>query len=64
MPIVSGEGPRDDPIPHVAVRNSKLLMLSARFIEEGLIRPRPGAISERRDGGRGIAIVAEVGVGI
>lgn len=63
MPIVNGDGPRDEPN---AVRNSKLPTLSARDIDEfdGLTRPRPVA-SERRDGGRGIAILlAEVGVGI
>lgn len=64
IPIVNGDGPRDDPIPPIAVRNSKLPILSARDIGEGLIRPR-GAISDLRDGGRGIAILfAEVGVGI
>lgn len=63
MPIVNGDGPRDEPN---AVRNSKLPTLSAREIDEldGLTRPRPAA-SDRRDGGRGIAILlAEVGVGI
>lgn len=62
MPMVSGDGPRDEPN---AVRNSKLPTLSALDIDEldGLTRPRPAA-SERRDGGRGIAILlAEVGVG-
>lgn len=48
----------------LAVRNSKLPTLSAREILDGLVRPRPKA-SERRDGGRGIAILlADVGVGI
>lgn len=71
MPIVNGEGPLEDPIPPIAVRNSSDPMLSARFMEfmgAGLMRPlAPTAISDRRDGGRGIAILlltAEVGVGI
>lgn len=72
MPMVSGDGPRDDPMPPIAVRNSKLPILSARFIAgDGLMRPRAAAtegtitISERREGGLGIAILlADVGVGI
>lgn len=64
MPIVNGDGPRDEPNPMLAVRNSRLFTLSARDILDGLTRPRPVA-SERRDGGRGIAILlADVGVGI
>ena len=64
MPIVNGDGPLDEPYPMLAVRNSKLPTLSARDIVDGLIRPRPAA-SERRDGGRGMAmLLAEVGVGI
>lgn len=64
MPIVNGDGPRDDPIPMLAVRNSRLPTLSAREMVDGLMRPRT-AISERRDGGRGMAILlADVGVGI
>lgn len=64
MPMVNGDGPRDEPNPILAVRNSKLPTLSARDIFDGLTRPRTVA-SERRDGGRGIAILlAEVGVGI
>lgn len=64
IPIVNGDGPRDDPKPMLAVRNSKLPTLSARDIFDGLIRPRPAA-SDRRDGGRGIAMLfADVGVGI
>lgn len=48
----------------LAVRNSRLPTLSARDIVDGLTRPRTAA-SERRDGGRGIAILLpEVGVGI
>lgn len=65
-PIVSGDGPRDDPSPTMlAVRNSRLPTLSARDIVAGLMRPR-AADSERRDGGRGMAMlpVADVGVGI
>lgn len=71
MPIVSGEGPREEPILPIAERNSRLPILSARFIGDGLFRPRrpcvalATTISERRDGGRGIAILlADVGVGI
>lgn len=64
MPIVNGEGPLDEPIPILAVRNSKLPTLSARDIFDGLIRPRTAA-SDRRDGGLGIAILLpDVGVGI
>lgn len=64
MPMVSGDGPLDDPIPMLAVRNSRLPTLSARDIVDGLIRPRT-AVSERRDGGRGMAILLpDVGVGI
>ncbi|KAL9871215.1 uncharacterized protein ACN2A1_014920 [Glossina fuscipes fuscipes] len=32
LPIVNGEGPRDEPIPLIAVRNSKEPILAARFI--------------------------------
>lgn len=71
MPIVSGDGPLEDPIPPIAVRNSNEPMLSARFIAfigAGLIRPlEPIAISDRLEGGRGMAIllpVTDVGVGI
>lgn len=47
------------------MRNSRLPTLSAREIVDGLTRPLPTAVSERRDGGRGIAILpADVGVGI
>lgn len=64
MPIVRGDGPLDDPIPMLAVRNSKLPTLSARDIVDGLTRPRT-AVSDRLDGGRGIAILLpDVGVGI
>lgn len=63
--MVSGDGPRDDPNPMLAVLNSKLPTLSARDILDGLTRPRPVVVSDRRDGGRGIAMLfAEVGVGI
>lgn len=50
----------------LAVRNSRLPTLSAREMVDGLTRPRPTtAVSERRDGGRGIAmLLADVGVGI
>lgn len=74
MPIVNGEGPRDEPIPPIAVRNSKEPILSARFmafIGAGLMRPLAPAttISERLEGGRGMAMlllvpVPDVGVGI
>lgn len=66
MPIVSGDGPRDDPNAMLAVRNSKLPTLSALEMDDvvGLILPRT-PVSDRRDGGRGIAILlADVGVGI
>lgn len=68
MPIVSGDGPRDDPMPMLAVRNSKLPTLSAREIVDGLMRPRTAA-SDRLDGGLGMAMLlvvppADVGVGI
>lgn len=64
MPMVNGDGPRDEPKPMLAVRNSKLPTLSARDIFDGLIRPRP-VVSDRREGGRGIAmLLADVGVGI
>lgn len=65
LPIVNGDGPRDDPIPMLAVRNSRLPTLSALDIVDGLIRPRTVAVSDRRDGGLGIAILLDdVGVGI
>lgn len=54
-PMVSGDGPREDPTPTPAVRNSKLATLSAREIVAGDIRPRV-VPSPRREGGRGIAI--------
>lgn len=64
IPMVNGDGPRDEPKPMLAVLNSKLPTLSARDILDGLVRPRPIA-SERRDGGRGMAILlTDVGVGI
>ena len=37
---MSGDGPRDDPIGILAVRNSKLPTLSVRDIGAGLILPR------------------------
>ncbi|CAD6204815.1 GSCOCG00002995001-RA-CDS [Cotesia congregata] len=58
--MVSGEGPRDDPTPTPAVRNSRLATLSALDIVAGDILPR-GPPSLRRDGGRGI-IIEPVGV--
>lgn len=64
MPIVNGEGPRDEPMPMLAVRNSKLPTLSALEMVDGLMRPRT-ATSDRLDGGLGMAILlADVGVGI
>lgn len=64
MPMVNGDGPRDEPYAMLAVRNSKLPTLSARDIVVGLMRPRT-LVSDRRDGGRGIAmLLADVGVGI
>lgn len=61
--MVRGDGPRE-PYAILWVRNSKLPTLSAREMLDGLIRPRT-AVSERRDGGRGMAILfADVGVGI
>lgn len=63
IPIVSGDGPRDDPIP-TAVRNSILPTLSALDIDDGLTRPLI-PVSDRLDGGLGIAILLpDVGVGI
>lgn len=66
MPIISGDGPRDDPNPMLNVRNSRLPTLSARDMFDGLMRPRPVvSVADRREGGRGIAmLLAEVGVGI
>lgn len=65
MPIVNGDGPLDEPYAMPDARNSRLPTLSAREIEDGLTRPLPTAVSERRDGGRGIAmLLADVGVGI
>lgn len=55
-PIVSGDGPRDEPTPTPAVRNSKLATLSARDIVAGDILPRGDGPSPRRDGGLGITI--------
>lgn len=69
MPMVSGDGPREEPNPMLAVLNSKLPMLSAREMFDGETLPRLAAeiieASDRRDGGLGIAILlADVGVGI
>lgn len=55
-PIVSGDGPREDPTPTPAVRNSRLATLSARDIVAGDILPRGDGPSPRRDGGLGITI--------
>jgi hypothetical protein len=60
IPIVSGDGPRL-PRPTPAVLNSRLPTLSARAMAG---ETRPARIcSDRRDGGRGIAIEL-LGVGI
>lgn len=61
IPIVSGDGPLD-PSPTPAVRNSRLPTLSARAIVAGETRPAR-ICSDRRDGGRGMAIEL-FGVGI
>jgi hypothetical protein len=61
MPMVSGDGPRD-PSPTPAVLNSKLPTLSALAIAAGETRPAL-ICSERREGGRGMAIEL-FGVGI
>jgi len=53
---VSGDGPREDPTPTPAVRNSRLATLSARDIVAGDILPRGDGPSPRRDGGLGITI--------
>lgn len=69
--MVKGEGPLEELMPPMAVRNSKEPILSALLIGligAGLIRPlAPTNISDRLEGGLGIAIllpVADVGVGI
>lgn len=54
MPMVKGDGPRE-PSPTPAVRNSRLPTLSALAIVAGETRPAL-ICSERRDGGRGMAI--------
>lgn len=41
MPIVRGDGPREDPRGTPAVRNSRLPTLSALAIGDGLMRPLP-----------------------
>ena len=53
--MVNGDGPRDEPTPTPAVRNSKLATLSAREIVAGDILPLV-VPSLRREGGRGMAI--------
>lgn len=71
-PIVKGEGPLEVPKPQIPLRNSKEPTLSARLTllsDVGLIQLllAPIIISERLDGGLGMAIVlpaADVGVGI
>lgn len=71
IPIVKGEGPLEELMPPITVRNSKDPILSARLmglVGAGLIRPlAPTNISDRLEGGLGIAIllpVVDVGVGI
>uniref|UniRef100_A0A182LY45 Uncharacterized protein n=1 Tax=Anopheles culicifacies TaxID=139723 RepID=A0A182LY45_9DIPT len=47
MPIVNGDGPREDPIPTLGLRNSKLPTLSARAIcDAGLTRSRATKTNE------------------
>lgn len=60
-PIVSGDGPREEPTPTPAVRNSRLATLSARDIVAGDILPRDEGPSPLRDGGLGM-IIDPVGV--
>lgn len=55
-PIVNGDGPRDEPTPTPAVRNSRLATLSARDIVAGDILPRGEGPSPLRDGGLGMTI--------
>lgn len=62
MPIVRGEGPLETPTGTQAVLNSRLLTLSAREMLLWAIRFLEG--SERREGGRGIDMYPEVGVGV
>lgn len=60
-PIVSGDGPLEDPTPTPAVRNSKLATLSALDIVAGDILPLGEGPSPLRDGGLGM-IIDPVGV--
>lgn len=60
-PMVSGEGPLEEPTPTPAVRNSKLATLSALDIVAGDILPLGEGPSPRRDGGLGM-IIDPVGV--
>lgn len=63
MPIVNGEGPREAPTGTQAVLNSKLLILSAlEIFEICCIKLLFG--SDLLDGGRGIDIYPDVGVGV
>lgn len=65
IPIVKGEGPLDTPIMTEAVRNSKLLTLSALEMLLCDVNVRDG--SDLREGGRGIDIYPyeeDVGVGV
>ena len=65
IPIVRGDGPREDPTGTPAVRNSKLPTLSALDMADGLILPRGEGPSLRLEGGRGSAKgPADVGVGV
>lgn len=53
---MSGDGPREEPTPTPAVRNSRLATLSARDIVAGDILPRDEGPSPLRDGGLGMTI--------
>lgn len=67
MPMVSGDGPLETPTGTQAVLNSKEPTLSAREmvdVVEGLTCPRAAAASDRLDGGRGIDMYPDVGVGV
>lgn len=63
IPIVKGDGPLDTPTGTQAVRNSRLPTLSALEIVAGLVWPL-GTPSDLLDGGRGIDMYPDVGVGV
>lgn len=60
IPMVKGDGPLETPTGTHAVRNSKLFILSARLMLFCVIFDA----SDRREGGRGIDMNPEVGVGV